>query len=227
MKYERFHLKKNSSLGVSALSSAGGFASADEGGFATVEFLFAIIIAFGLTMITFSLSITLSVVEVTQYIVYSAARAHAAANFDIDAQRKSAQTKYSSLVQSTAMAPLFQNGWFQISAANQLDIRSGGGRNFEQEYGGSNPRKNLQGVRANLRANVLEMKLPLLGDIKPEDDSFSTNINAILIRETTQVECLDYMDQRKETLWTFDGANRFSRFKKNADLPTPWEDNGC
>lgn len=196
-------------------------------GFATIEFLFAIVIAFGLTMITFSLTMTLSVVEVTQYIVYSASRAHAAANFDVEAQKKAAQDKYSSLIQSPAMAPLYQNGWFQVSSPAQLDIRSGAGKNFEREYGGNAPRQNLQGVRTTLRANILEMKLPLLGDIKPEDDSFSTRVNAVLIREVSHSECLEYMEQRRESLWTFDGANRFSRFRKTANLPTPWEDNGC
>lgn len=205
----------------------GGFS--DNGGFTTVEFLFAIVIAFGLTMLTFAMTTTLSVVEMTQYIVYSASRAHAAANFDVDAQQKTARDKYNSLINSTAMAPLYQNGWFQISTANQLDIRSGDGRNFEREYGGANPMKNLQGVRANLRVKILEMRWPLLGSIKPEDDGvgFSTKVNAILIREVSHTECQNYMEQRKDQLWTFDGQNRFVRFKKTAAIPTPWEDNGC
>lgn len=197
-----------------------------EGGFATIEFLFAIVIAFGLTMITFSLTMTLSVVEITQYIVYSASRAHAAANFDVDSQRKAAQDKYAALVQSNTMAPLYQNGWFQISSPAQLDIRSGAGKNFEREYGGNAPRQNLQGVRANLKATILDMKLPLLGNTA-EDSGFSTKINAILIREVSQAECLQFMEQRRESLWTFDGNNRFLRFRKTANLPTPWEDNGC
>ena len=55
----------------------------------------------------------------------------------------------------------------------------------------------------------------------------NTRLNAILIREVSQKECQDYMDQRREELWNFDGNNRFSRFRGNNDIATPWEDNGC
>ncbi len=199
----------------------------NQRGFVTVEFLIAIVIAFGLTILTFSLSLTLSVVEVSQYAVFSASRAHAAANFDVEAQKKAAQNKFGQLIGSPAMAPLFSNGWYEISSPTQLEIRSGNGVNFEREYGGTDPKKNLQGVRATLKAKILELRLPLVGDVKPEDDSFSARLNAILIREVSLRECQDYMDQRKEELWNFDGAGRFSRFKKNTAIATPWEDNGC
>jgi hypothetical protein len=214
------------------LSKESGFKrnfKSNQRGFTTVEFLFAFVIAFGLTMLTFALTTTLSIVEMTQYIVYSASRAHSAANYDVDAQQEAARQKYASLVNSATMAPLYQNGWFEVSAANQLDIRSGDGRNFEREYGGNNPRKNLQGVRTNLRVKILEMQWPLIGSVKPEDEDagFITRINAILIREVSHSECLQYMEQRKNDMWTFDGQNRFVRFRRTADLPTPWEDNGC
>ncbi len=198
-------------------------------GFTTVEFLFAFVIAFGLTMLTFSLTLSLSVVEVAQYIVYSSSRAHAASNFDKDAQQKAGRTKYSSLINSEAMAPLFQNGWYKISSPAQLEIRSGGGENFEKEYGGTNSglRKFYQGVRANLRIAILEMKIPLLGSVAPEDSDvgFSTKINSMMIREVSHSECLEYMKNRSKALWTFDGANRFSKFENSS--ATPWEDNGC
>jgi Flp pilus assembly protein TadG len=199
----------------------------NQRGFVTVEFLVAMVIAFGLTVLTFSLSLTLSVVEVSQYAVFSASRAHSAGNYDIDAQKKAAQTKYGQLIGSAAMAPLFSNGWYEISSPNQLEIRSGAGVNFEREYGGNNNRKNLQGVRATLKAKILELRLPLIGNVSPEDDGFSTRLNAILIREVSQRECQDYMDQRREELWRFDGGSRFSRFRKTTELATPWEDNGC
>jgi hypothetical protein len=199
----------------------------NQQGFVTTEFLIAIIIAFGLTILTFSMTITLSVVEVAQYVVFSSSRAHAAANYDIASQKKAAQTKFNQLISSQTLAPLFSNGWFEISKPAELEIRSGNGENFEKEYGGSEPRKNLQGVRATFKAKILEMRLPMIGNVTPEDDSFSTRLNAVLIREVSQKECQDYMEKRAAEMWTFDGANRFSKFKKNGNIPTPWEDNGC
>lgn len=200
-----------------------------QDGFTTVEFLFAIVIAFGLIMLTFAMTTSLSVVEMTQYIAFSSSRAHSAANFDVEAQQKAARDKYNSLINSVAMAPLFKNGWFEISPAAQLDIRSGNGRNFEREYGGDTPFKNMQGLRTNLRVKILEMKWPLLGSITPEDDNigFSTKINAIILREVSQAECFEFMNERSQVLWTFDGNNRFAKFKKDSKTPTPWEDNGC
>jgi hypothetical protein len=196
-------------------------------GFVTTEFLIAIVIAFGLTVLTFSMTLTLSVVEVAQYAVFSASRAHSAANYNVEAQKKAAQNKYQQLITGPGLAPLFTNGWFEVSLPAQLEIRSGNGVNFEKEYGGTDPRKNLQGVRATFKAKILEMRLPMVGDVAPEDDSFMTRLNAILIREVSHKECMDFMEKRKEELWTFDGSNRFSKFKKNSDTPTPWEDNGC
>ncbi len=196
----------------------------NQKGFVTAEFLIAIVIAFGLTVLTFSLTMTLSVVEVAQYVVFSSSRAHSAANYDVDAQKKAATNKFNNLMASPSLAPLFGNGWFTIS---QPEIRSGNGDNFEREYGGTDPRKNLQGVRATFKAKILEMRLPMIGNVSPEDDGFAAKLNAILIREVSQQECIDYMNQRREFLWNFDGGGRFSRFKPSGDLPTPWEDNGC
>lgn len=205
----------------------------NQKGFVTTEFLIAIVIAFGLTVLTFSLSITLSVVEVSQYAVFSASRAHAAANYDVAAQRKAAQMKFKSLISGPALAPLFGNEWFAISSPEQLDIRSGtgtnagGNPNFVQDYGGSDAFPNMQGVRATLTAKILQMKLPLIGNITPDDDGFVTKLNAVLLREVSQKECQDFMEKRGDALWTFDGENRFSKFKKSTSIPTPWEDNGC
>jgi hypothetical protein len=198
-----------------------------QSGFVTSEFLIAIVIAFGLTMLTFSLTFTLSIVEISQYFVFSASRAHAAGNYDVNAQKKAAQDKFKQLTGNPAVFPLYHNGWFEISSPAQLEIRSGSGNNFEREYGGTDTRNNFQGVRATLTAKILEMHLPLVGDVTPEDNSFSTRLNAILIREVSHVECNEFMTQRKDELWNFDGANRFSRFKPSTNIEVPWEDNGC
>lgn len=198
-----------------------------SGGFVTTEFLFAVIIAFGMTLATFALTFTLSTVEIAQYIVYSSARAQAAGNMNIEAQKKSAQLKYETLSLKSSFSNLFQNGWFTLSKPADLEIRSGNGENFEKDYAGSDLAYDFQGVRATFTANVLEMQLPLLGKIQPDDDNgFRTRLTAFLIREPSMQECNDFMEARKEKLWDYDGAGRFTRFKKS-DAPTPWEDNGC
>lgn len=205
----------------------------NQRGFVTTEFLFAIIIAFGMTMLTFAMTYTLSTVEVVQYIVYSSSRAQAAANFDMDAQKKEAQLRYGKLANNPVLAPLFKNGWFEISTAAQIEVRSGEGDTFERDYpaGGGSTRTSptYQGVRTKFIARILEMRIPLLGKVTPEDDDgFVTKISALLIREPSQKECLDYMKRRKDELFnsgSFDG--RFTRFNQSSDIPIPWEDNAC
>lgn len=200
----------------------------NQNGFVLTEFLFAIFIAFGLTILTFALSYTLSTVEVTQYIVYSTSRAHAAANFDKLSQQAVARKKYEQLINDSAFKSLYTNGWFEVSKPATLEIKSGAGENFEQDYG-SSVRKNLQGVRTTFKANLLEMQLPFLGDVTPDednDDGFVTKINALIIREVSHSECLDFMKARQDALWQM-GGNRFSKFKASTQIDTPWEDNGC
>lgn len=199
-------------------------------GFVTTEFLFALIISFGMTLVTFALTFTLSVIEITQYATFSASRAHAAANFDIEAQKRSARNKYDSLVNTGPFSNLYKNGWFTVSSSADLEIRSGGGENFETDYpsleAGSS--FNFQGVRTTLTARILEMQLPLIGRIQPEEDEgFRTRLTAFLIREPSQAECFEFMKTRQERLWDYDGENRFSRFRNSNDIATPWEDNGC
>jgi hypothetical protein len=199
----------------------------EQNGFATTEFLFAVIIAFGMTLITFSMTFTLSVVELAQYVVFSSARAHAAANFDVDAQKKEAQLRFDQLVNNAGLRPLLgkPDGFFTFSKSSDLDIRSGDGKNFESDYT-TTSRNSMQGVRATFVANILETNWPLIGKISPEDGGFSSRVTAVVIREPSQKECLDYMSERNEVLWTFDGNNRFAPFRKT-DLPPAWEDNGC
>jgi len=200
----------------------------NQSGFVLTEFLIAIAIAFGLTMLTFAMTFTLSTVEVVQYIVYSTSRAHAAANFDKQAQQDVARKKYEALVNSPTFKPIFSNGWFEVSKVGQLEIRSGNGENFQAEYSGASSRNNLQGVRTTFKAKILEMQLPFMGKVTAEDEDagFVTKINAILIREVSMKECQDYFQkERPDALLEMDG-NRFSNYRRTG-VEGPWEDNGC
>jgi len=195
-----------------------------ESGFITAEFLFAIVIAFGMSAIVFALTFTLSTVEIGQYIVYSAARAQAAANFDKASQSDAAKAKYSALLADKGLSSLFSNGWFTLSKVGDLEIKQGNGDNFSKDYD-TGSRGDLQGVRAVFTAKILEMRLPLIGTITPDNGSFSAKLTGILIREPSEQECEQYMDQRAQELWNI-GDGRFQPYRKGDDT-TPWEDNGC
>lgn len=196
----------------------------NESGFITAEFLFAIVIAFGMSAIVFALTFTLSTVEVGQYIIYSTARAQAAGNFDKTAQSDAAKAKYSSLLADKGLASLFSNGWFTLSKVGDLELKQGNGDNFSRDYD-TETRGDLQGARTTFTAKILEMRLPLIGAITPDNGSFSAKLTGILIREPTEQECEQYMDQRAQELWNI-GDGRFEPYRKG-ETTTPWEDNGC
>ncbi len=200
-------------------------------GFITTEFLFAIVIAFGMSMLTFAMTFTLSTVEVAQYIVYSAARAQAAGNLDKNSQIEEARLKYASLAADKKLSSLFTNGWFSISKKSELDVRPGSGSstdNFGGDYqkGGYDT---FQGVRTTFIAKILELNVPFLGKVTPEDGGFKTRILALMIREPSHQECVKFQNDRVVQFGnnpSFDG--RFGSFlSKSKDLPIPWEDNGC
>jgi hypothetical protein len=203
---------------------ATGLKRRSQSGFITVEFLFAIVIAFGMSALVFAITFTLSTVEIGQYIIFSTARAHAAANFDRNTQSDTAKAKYSSLLADPGLGSLFANGWFTLSPVNQLEIKQGYGDNFSHDYD-SGSRGDLQGVRTTFTAKVLELRLPLIGSVTPDNGSFSAKLTGILIREPTEQECEQYMDQRAQELWNL-GDGRFQKYRQGTE-DTPWEDNGC
>ncbi len=200
-------------------------------GFATVDFLFAIIIAFSLVVIVFSLTFTLSVVEVAQYVVFSAARAQSAGNLDPEAQEKAARAKYEKLVNHPVLRTVFRGRFFDISDSKKLEVKSGLNinGNFDQDYPASGyvNRPVFQGVRTELLAKILELKIPFFGTITNDDDGFRTKVVAIILREPSMKECTDFMKQRMEELWRADGG-RAAEFRSSGKRPVvAWEDNGC
>lgn len=194
-------------------------------GFVTMDFIFAVVITFGMSIVLFGMTYTLSVIEVTQYVTYSAARAQAAGNKDKDAQVEEARNRYTKLLKDPRIGSTYSTGWFEISPVAQLDVRSGE-TNFGQDYPTTGVEREVYaGVRTNLHARILEMKLPLLGQLA-EEDSMTLRVNSFLIREPSAQECRDFMRQKADAVWNLDGG-RFSSFRPPSTPNQVWEDNGC
>ena len=92
-------------------------------GFVTIDFMFAIVIGFSMVILVFAMTLTLSVVEVAQYVVYSAARAQSAGNVNPEAQVKAARDKYKSLIEDEVLEGLFSGPFFEISDSNKLELK--------------------------------------------------------------------------------------------------------
>jgi hypothetical protein len=178
-----------------------------------------------------ALTSSLAVVEVAQYIIYSTSREHSVGRLQQQDQVNAAQSKYQSLIRNPAFASLFTSGWFELPAQLPANsIRSGYGNNFFTDYPGRGTvnRKSMQGVSVDLQFHILTMKLPLLGNVQNEDgsDSFSSRILAVIRREPTAQECINFMKARKDAFWSVENG-RSAILNKNRTVVTPWEDNGC
>ncbi|HEY8270166.1 MAG TPA: hypothetical protein VIG33_04710 [Pseudobdellovibrionaceae bacterium] len=199
-------------------------------GFLSADFLFSLVIASGLCVVFFSLTFTLSMVEVGQYIAYSVSRAHAAAQKTQEDQEKAAKAKFATLQKNKVLRPLFSNGWFEIS---NLEIRGAGatGKDFSERYP-----KEISGVkgvpqvgiRLSFEAKILNLKIPMLGPTDPNGNGFRAFLTGLMIREPSAKECRDQIknDRYKAIL------NLDKRFGKVAGANSeqeyvPMEDNGC
>lgn len=205
----------------------------NQRGVVTMEFIFALVISAGLAVLLFSVSYTLAVVEVTQYVAYSAARAHLGSNKDPAAQKKAAIDKFKHLVAGkSAISSIYAGNWFEIVKPDELAVRGGAsadGKTFGEDLAGGSdlPNRNwFQGVSVTLKAKILTMNLPLLGKTDPEGqdgNAFSTRLNAILIREPSQKECKDFFEKRRTAIGNLPSSAGF--YQQNAYVPV--EDNGC
>lgn len=89
----------------------------NESGQITIDFLFALILTLGFFVLLFTMTFTLTVVEIAQYITFSAARAMSASNKDPTVQVEVARRKYGSLLAEGSPArSLFQGGWYSLSS---------------------------------------------------------------------------------------------------------------
>lgn len=216
----------------------------NQKGMLSADFLFSMILACLLSMMLLALASTYSVVEIAQYVAFSAARAHASADVEISDQKRKAAAKFAQLVNNPVLKPLLQSEhWFHVSLK---DIKSGGntatGGNPQDNYGDQYPVQIISaeremfipavGLRLDFEAKILNMRLGQLGNSGDNEGAgFHAIITGFLIREPTQKECQDLMTEtnRYQKIIGLDG--RFSNIlSKNGNASgkyIPMEDNGC
>ena len=78
----------------------------NEKGILTLDFIFASMLVFGLSAIIFSFGMTLSVVEVVQYMSFTAARNYSLAHLDEDRQRQRGEFYYQRLASNPEFAAM-------------------------------------------------------------------------------------------------------------------------
>jgi hypothetical protein len=199
-------------------------------GFLSADFLFAIVIVSGLCVVFFSLTFTLSMVEVGQYIAFSVSRAQSAAHNTQDEQTAMGQAKFASFQKNKILRPLFSNGWFEIS---NLEIRNGGtsGKDFSDRYGTSSISNSAPipqtGVRLGFEAKILNIKIPMLGSTD-RGDGFKAFLTGLMIREPSAHECLEQIrKERYKAIMNLDKRFQTAAGNSSEQSYVPMEDNGC
>lgn len=171
----------------------------NQKGFITIDFLFAFVLVISFSALLFALTMTLSIVEVTQYVTFAAARNYVASHINAQQQESRARLKYQQLIQSPVLAPLYKGNWFTITKDPEVgDITSLKFPQYKQT-GPEDPNL-FWGVGTLFTAKILDFQVPFFGSTNPEGDGsgsgFQTYIASYLGRDPTSAECYNFNVER-------------------------------
>lgn len=162
----------------------------NQKGILTLDFIFAILMMFAFSAILMGFTATFSAVEIAQYATYASARAHFAAHKNTDEQEKVGKDKFAKLIRdkNSILGIFFRNGWFELGDVKIQDYSNEFSPNANQDSA------TFIGARATFTAKVLNMRFPLLGSTT--DDDLSANVSSYLMREPTEEECAQFVEER-------------------------------
>ena len=167
----------------------------NERGILTLDFIFALIVGMSFTMIFFALTLTLSLVEVAQYISYSVARTALAAHEDRSAEQANALAKYAELRARPIFASVFTNhSWFKLSATPDFGDPANG-FNLEYNVDPNDDNAIFWGARIQIEAKILNITIPMLGDSKTKPETGIANVQTFLGREVSTQECREQFNR--------------------------------
>jgi hypothetical protein len=196
----------------------------NQSGFITIDFLFSFVLVFGFIIIMFSITLTLSVVSVTQYLTFASARQYFAAHFSVTDQEQLARQKFQELAETPAFKPLYSGEWFEMKPAN---LQVGDMSQIAPQFTVDDPQRNqFWGVRTPFVAKMLDIKIPFYGSTAnsdTKDGGFTTFIGSYLMREVTSEECNIFMNQRWQAIINLNSAYSSASAGQIANF----EDNGC
>jgi hypothetical protein len=203
----------------------------NERGILTLDFIFAMLLGMGFTIVFFALTLTLSLVEVTQYLSFAVARTSWAAHETRSQQLQIGNAKYSELISKPVFRTLFTQGWFKLPAQPDFGDPA---RGFNAEYqpAAENDNDTFFGARLRIEATILNIKLPMLGSSKTNPQTGVANVQTFLGREVTTFECREQFNrQRWANILTLPGGDVYQQaapFMGNPDSTIGLiTDNGC
>ena len=207
-----------------------------ESGFIIADFLFSFTLVIGVGMFIFALTFSLATIEISQYIVWSAAHTYSSANVDEAKAATAARVKFKSL---SSQFPLLTgegnaSPWFTLDdfkvqnhATEPTFMGKVSVNDLENRDGNTEKRQPWTGASAYINLKLFgNMGIPFIGKVGKDPDSFKFRIYAFIIRHPSFEECSGFFEQRFEK-----GVKKLEGFDsiplKPATEPYKVEDNGC
>lgn len=163
----------------------------NEGGFITLDFIFALMLSVGFAVIFFSVSITLSLVETAQYVTFASARAFAAAHETEQAQKDLGQAKYDEIMAKRTFKTFLSSDWMKISPPNLGDFYS----EYPNQAGGDD--NTFVGAQITIDAKLLHLNVPFVGKTTENPNVGKATLNAYLMREVSTTECRENFNRAR------------------------------
>ncbi len=166
----------------------------NEKGLLTIDFVFASLLIFSLSAVIFSFGMTLSVVEVVQYMSFASARNYSLAHQNEQKQIERGELKFNELASNPIFDSMVEFGWFEVG---QVQIND-----FNSEFGpdSSYESDNFVGARIPFSAPILYKRIPMVGNTAEDANAFQANVQSFLAREPTFEECRDFMAERAQQM---------------------------
>lgn len=169
------------------------FKKSSDSGTISLDFLLSFVVVMGFSYILLAIALTLSFVEVVQYISFSSARAYFVSHFTQERQSSSSDQKLNKLLANKEWAHFFdKGGWFEIDTTVPLE------RHREADGSDVNRKNIFLGRRVRMKINLLNINIPFVGS--STEDALTTPISSLLGRESSMQECVEFMKGRNEVL---------------------------
>ena len=168
----------------------------NQRGILTLDFIFALLLGMGFTMVFFALTLTLSLVEATQYISFAVARTALGAHETRGLQTALGNRKYQELRARPIFRNIFGRGWFRLPAQPDYGDPIDG---FNAEYAADPNEDSLTfyGARLRIEARILDINIPMLGSSKTQAETGFANVQTFLGREVTTTECREQFNRAR------------------------------
>ncbi len=201
-----------------------------QSGSLTVQFLLGFVLCLCFVMLFSVMTLTLAVSEITQYITYSASRTLFLGDGTKDLQQKGAMEKYGHLATTPPFNKLFQGTSRFFEIADQGDLSreghpSGVALNYRRFPESSQVPHLFYGVWTKFIPKVMQIRLPLWGEVKEDSSFFETAVGSYLGREPSGEECKQFIDKRWEFI-----SSKLGGIPSGIDPAGFYEkfyDNGC